>query len=274
MTAAAGGGAVRSGRPVCSVLGERSRVACRRMLWREQTARGYFLGQLPDDHVDEAWTKADEPAGDGGEIRFDAVLDEAEPHLDRLEANLDTDLEEHTAARVEERPSRATAVIEVEPDDAAPVASPPVRRTPRRGARARRRALGRRYRVAAVVTVVAVLIAGTGLYLRTQADAADKRARRPTSTSLERRSTPTTGTPTSVEVASGIEPAPASAGASGSEPSAPQGTSSSPSRGASPRAPASGSAAPAPGTSGAPPSNPESSPPRSPACQLLPVVCP
>ena len=245
------------------------------MLWREQTARGYFLGQLPDEHVDEAWTKADEAAGDVGEIRLDAVLDEAEPHLDRLEANLDADLEEHAARHVEEGPSRATAVIDVERDDAAPVASPPVRRRPRRGARARRRAHGRRYRVAGVVTAVAVLIAGTGLYLRTQANAADKRARPPTSTFLERRSTLTTGTPTSVEVAPGTEPPPVSSAAPGSQPSTPQGTSSSPSPGTSPRAPASGSSAPAPGTSGAPPSNPESSPPpRSPACQLLPVVCP
>jgi len=248
------------------------------MLWRGDTARGYFLGQFPDERVDEARTKADEPAavGDADDISFDAVIDEAEPHLDRLEANLDTELPDDAETRMQDVPSRATAVIEVEPGEAAPVRIPPVRRTPRRRAPARRRAHGRRSRVAAAVTVVAVLLAGAGLYFRTRADAADKRARRPTSTSLERQSTSATGTPASVEVAPGTEPAPASIAVPGSEPDAAQGTSSAPSRGTAPRAPGSGSSAPAPGSTEAPPSTaaPPSGPPRPPTCQLLPALCP
>jgi hypothetical protein len=196
------------------------------------------------------------------------VLDEAEPHLDRLEASLAADLRDHPETRVEDEPSRTTAVIEVESKDATPVPPRRVRRTSRRGH-------GRRSRVAAAVTVVAVLLAVTGLYVRTQADAADKRARRPTSTSLEKRSTSTTGAPASVEVAPGTEPGPASVAVPGSQADAPQGTRPAPSRGNAPRPPPSASYAPAPGSTGAPQSNaaPPSAPPRNPMCQLLPALC-
>ena len=242
-------------------------------------ARGYFLGQLPDDHVSEVCPKADESAGHAGaadEIHFDAVLDAAEPHLDRLEASLGTDLHDHAETRVQEEPSGATALVEVEPDYAGAVPTSPMRRVPRRRATARTRTHDRRSRVAAAVTVVAVLLAGTGLYVRSQADAADKRARPPMSTSREQRSRPTTGPPASVEVAPQTDLAPASAAVPGSQPAAPQGPSSTPSQGTAPRAPASASSAPAPGSTGAPPANtaPPSAPPRSPTCQLLPVLCP
>jgi hypothetical protein len=221
------------------------------MLWRDPQARGYFLGQFPDDH-----------------------LDEAEPHLDRLDASRDTEVHDRKEAGVHQaEESRVTAIIE--PDDAATVAMPPVPRVAPRRATSRRRTRRRRSRVAALVTVVAVLLAGTGLYVRTQADAVDKRARRPTSTSLDQQPTSTTAgaapsdtTPTTESAATPVVP--------GSSPSAPRGTTSSRAQGPTTGSPTDSTSAPAPGSTSAPPTNSTSpsAPPNSPMCQLLPVVCP
>jgi hypothetical protein len=244
------------------------------MLWRDRQARGYFLGQFPDDDLDDAWTTPDEPSGEADDLRFAAALEEAEPHLDGIEVSRDTEVHDRKDAGAhQQEQSRVTAMIE--PDDAATAAMRPVRRAAPRRSTSRRRTRRRRSRVAALVTVVAVLLAGTGLYVRGQADAVDKRVHRPTSTSLDQQSTPTTAdaapsdaTPSTESAATPVVP--------GSSPGPPRGTSSSRSPGPTTGSPSESTSATAPGATSAPPADtsPPSAPPRSPTCQLLPVICP
>jgi hypothetical protein len=229
--------------------------------------RAFFLGQFPDDpHDARARPSPAAPVG------FDSAVEEAEQHLDRLAASVAAYPDNGETARVRqpERPSE-TGVDET--DHAATVPSARARRTQRRRVVRRRRHV-RRARIAAVVTVVAVLFASTALYLRTQAKAEDKRARRPTSTSIEQPSTtaadtaPSDATPSTESAAAPVVP--------GASPSAPRGTSRSRSPGPTTLSPTESTSAPAPGSASAPPTNtsPTTAPPRSPTCQLLPVLCP
>jgi hypothetical protein len=244
------------------------------MLWRDRQARGYFLGQFPDDDLDDAWTKPDEPSGEADDLRFAEALDEVERHLDRLEVSRDTAVHDRKDAGVhQQEQSRVTAMIE--PDTATTVAMRPVRGAVPRRSTSRRRTRRRRSRGAALVTVVAVLLAGTGLYVRGQPDAVDKRARRPTSTSIEQPSTPTTAETAPSDATPSTESAATPVGP-GSSPSAPRGTSSSRSPGPTTGSPTESTSATAPGSTGAPPTDtsPPRAPPRNPTCQLLPVICP
>jgi hypothetical protein len=231
-------------------------------------ARSLFLGQLPDD----AWTD-ERPDSEGFEP----------------DATFETELVEPVelpAGEIEQ--SRAPAIDEPFGDATAPV--PPAAVPPNGGREAQRAARYKRAKVrrslvvaVAVVGVVATFLGGTGVYVGTQAKAGDAGARRPTSTSFERQSTPTTATTVGApDTAPITEPAPAPDPASGSaapasSPGAPRGTSprqtgSAGTGGGGPAA----TSQPAPGSTGAPPSSgsPPSAPPRTPTCQLLPVVCP
>jgi hypothetical protein len=235
-------------------------------------ARSLFLGQLPDDQPDDVW--ADDPADFEG----------FEPH-----ASFETELVEPVeipAGESEEFP--APAVDEPIGDPTAPV--PPVataavpgigERDGSRAARTRRARI-RRSRIAIVMGVVAAVVTGTAVYVGTTVNGGDQRARRPTSTSLERQSSSTTVTTAGAsDAAPGTEPAPPPDPAAGSvapasSPGAPGGTSSS-QVGAAGTGGSPATSRPAPGTTGAPPSSdapPDSPPPRSPTCQLLPLVCP
>jgi hypothetical protein len=232
-----------------------------------------FLGQLPDDQPDDAW--ADElPDSEG-----------IEPH-----ATFETELVEpvEIPAGVSDQSSEPV-VDEPIGDGTAPVPPVATAAVPRIGGREARRAARnqrakvRRALIAAVAGVVATFVAGTGVYVGTQAKAGDEGARRPTSTSFERRSSSTTGTTVGTsDAAPATEPAPVpdvapGSAAPASSPGAPRGTS--PTRtgaGGTGGGPAATSQ-PTPGSTGAPPSSdapPSSPPPRSPTCQLLPVVCP
>ncbi len=236
-------------------------------------ARSLFLGQLPDDPPDDLWM--DEPPDS----------EEFEPH-----ASFETELEDPVENPAGENDQFPAAVVD-EPigDNTAPVPPVATAAVPRIGGReARRAARNRRARVrhsriAVVVGVVAALVAGTAVYVGTRATGGDQRARRPTSTSFERQSSSTTATTVGAsDAAPGTEPAPASDPAAGSAaPASSPGTTrgTSPTQ-AGPAGAGGGPAAtpqPAPGSTGAPPSSgspPSSPPPGSPACQLLPVVCP
>ena len=113
------------------------------MLWRAPEARGYFLGQLPDD--DDGPNDAGATAGAAADatraVGFDLVLEEAEPHLDRLAVTIDTAVREVGAecAHEHERPL-ATGIDE--PDDLATSPTRPVPRTHRRRSRTRRANIG------------------------------------------------------------------------------------------------------------------------------------
>jgi hypothetical protein len=236
-------------------------------------ARGLFLGQLPDDQPDDAW--ADDPPDSEG----------IEP-----QATFETDLVEPVEIPDGVSDESWEPVVD-EPigDGTAPVPHVATEAVPRIGGREARRAARnqrarvRRSLIAAVVGVIATFVAGTGVYVGTQAKAGDAGARRPTSTSLERQSTPTTGTTVGAsDAAPATEPAPASDPAPGSaapasNPGAPRGTSPSQTGASGTGGGPAATSRPTPGSTGSPPSSdapPSSPPPRSPTCQLLPVVCP
>jgi hypothetical protein len=257
------------------------------------TTRGFFLGQLPEDEAEDVWADdapedawadeapadvwADDPpdGGEGDGADPVGVLPDGEQDLDPLGASSETELldpgatdgdaTELSFASVADEPTRVVT-------GGVPAAGA------RKAYRAARRQRGRARlsRMALVAGVVAALAAGTAVYVGTHAKADDQHASRTTSTSLERRSPSTTATTVAGSVpASGTEPAPDSAGVPGSSaPASTQGTRSAP-------AAAPGSAVPtsprAPGSTAAPPNTaapPGAPPPRSPMCQVLPVLCP
>jgi len=236
-------------------------------------ARALFLGQLPDDQPDDAW--ADElPDSEG-----------IEP-----QATIETELVEPVEIpdRVSDE-SWEPLIDEPIADATAPVRPVVTAAVPRVGGREARRAARnqrarvRRSLIAAVVGVIATFVAGTGVYVATQAKAGDEGARRPTSTSFERPSSSTTGTTVGAsDAAAAAEPAPAPDPAPGStapasSPGAPRGTSPSHTRASGTGGGPASTSRPTPGSTGAPPSSdapPTSPPPRSPTCPLLPVVCP
>ena len=236
------------------------------------TARGLFLGQLPDDqpddHPDDGWT------GD---------LPDSE--LFEPDATFETELVQPVEIRAAESEQSWAPLVEAAGDATAPVAPVVTAAVPRIGGREARRAARnqrarlRRARIAVGVGVAAALVAGTAVYVGTRASGGDERARRPTSTSLEQQSSSTTATTARAsDAAPATEPAPVSDPAAGSAapgptPGAPRGTG--PSQTGAAAGPAATSQ-PEPGSTAAPPNNgsPPSAPPRSPTCQLLPVVCP
>jgi hypothetical protein len=238
------------------------------------TARGFFLGQLPDDEPGDVWadqapddvwvdgTPDGEVGGNGADSEGIATSFETELH-DPVAT--DGDATELSFESIADEPTQVAA-------GALPFVS--ARRIQRAARKQRGRA--RLSRVAVVAGVVAALAGGTAVYVGTHAKASDQSARRPTSTSFERQSSSTTVTTAArPDAAPGTDPAPDSSAAPGSAaPTASQGTSSAP-------AAAPGSAAPtsprAPGSTAAPPNTaapPSSPPPRSPMCQVLPVLCP
>jgi hypothetical protein len=237
------------------------------------TARGLFLGQLPDDQPDDGWTDG-LPDSEGFEPDATFETELVEPV--EIPAG---ESDQFPAPLVGEPIGDATAPVP-------PVATAAVPRIGGREARRaarNRRARVRRSRIAVVVGVVAALVAGTAVYVGTRATGGDQRARRPTSTSFERRSSSTTATTVGAsDAAPGTEPAPASDPAAGSaapasSPGAPRGTSPTQAGAAGAGGGPAATSQPAPGSTGAPPSGgspPSSPPPRSPTCQLLPVVCP
>ena len=187
------------------------------------TARGLFLGQLPDDQLDDAW--ADD-------------LADSEPF--ESDASFETELVEPVEIPAGESDQFPAPVVDEPVGDAtAPVAPVVTAAGPRIGGREARRAARnrrarlRRARIAVVVGVIAALVAGTAVYVGTQASGGDQRARRPASTSLERQSSSTTETTVSVsDTAPATEPPPVSDPATGwaapaSSPGAPRGTSPS-----------------------------------------------
>ena len=230
-------------------------------------ARSLFLGQLPDDQPDDAWT--DEPPGSEGfepDASFETELVEpVEIFAGEIEKSRAPEIDEPSGDVTAPAPPVATAAV------------PPVGGREARRAARNKRARVRRSLVVAVVGVVATFVAGTGVYVGTQAKAGDAGARRPTSTSFERQSTPTTATTVGAsDTAPATERAPDPASGSAapaSSPGAPRGTSPSQTgaAGTGGGGPA-GTSQPAPGSTGAPPNS--GAPPRPPMCQLLPVVCP
>ena len=242
-------------------------------------ARSLFLGQLPDDQPDEVWMDGG-PHSEGFErpVIFETELVEPVEVPDGVsDPSWEPVVDEPIGDATAPVPSLATAAV-------APVTSaavPPVGGREARRAARNKRARVRRSLVVAVAGIVTTFVAGTGVYVGTQAKAGDAGARRPTSTSFERQSTPTTAaTVGASDVAPAAEPAPASDPASGSAapayPGAPRGTSPSQTGPAGAGGGPAAASQPAPGSTGAPPSSdsPPSSPPRTPTCQLLPVVCP
>jgi hypothetical protein len=239
-------------------------------------ARALFLGQLPDDQPDD---QSDDGWSDD--------LPDSEPF--EPDATFETELVEPVEIPAGEgEQSWAPVVDEPIGDATAPVAPVVTAAVPRIGGREARRAVRnrrarvRRSLVVAVAGVVAALVAGTAVYVGTRASGRDQRARRPPSTSLERQSSSTTGTTAGAsDGAPATEPAPVSDPATGSaapasSPGVPRGTSPTQTgAGATGGGPAATSQ-PAPDSTGAPPNSgsPPSAPPRSPTCQLLPVVCP
>jgi hypothetical protein len=238
-------------------------------------ARGLFLGQLPDDQPDDVWMD-ERPSSEGFEPDASFETELVVP----VEVPAGESEQSHPP-EVDEPLADATAPV----SPVATVAAPPVSaRTIHRAAR-KQRARVRRSRIAVVAGVVAALAAGTGVYVGTQAKAGDDEARRPTSTSFERQSSSTTATTVGAfDTAPAPEPAPAPDPASGSpapasSPGAPRGTSPTQTGATGTGGGPAATSQPAPGSTGAPPSSgsPPSSPsppPRSPTCQLLPVVCP
>jgi hypothetical protein len=232
-------------------------------------ARGFFLGQLPNDQQDDV--SAHEPPDSEG-FEPDGTFETEIVEPVEIPAG---ESDQFPAPVVDEPIGDATAPVP-------PVATAAVPRIGGREARRaarHRRARVRRSRIAVVVGVVAALVAATAVYIGTRTNGSDQRARRPTSTSFERQSSSTTATTVGAsDAAPATEPAPASDPAAGSA-AAPSGSGAP--RGTSPRqtgaagtggGPAATSQ-PAPGSTGAPPTS-GSPPPRSPMCQLLPVVCP
>jgi hypothetical protein len=230
------------------------------------TARSLFLGQLPDNQPDDAWA---DYVSDSEQFESEASFETEFVEPDEVPAG---ESDQFPAPGVDERIGDATAPVP-------PVVTAAVPRTggreARRAARNQRARL-RHARIAVVMGVIAAVVAGTAVYVGTRANGGDQRARQPTSTSFERQSSSTT--PTTVagsDPAPGTEPAPDPAGAPGaSPPTSPQGTSSAPAAApgsAVPTSPRTPSSTAAPPNTAAPPSSP---PPRSPTCQLLPVVCP
>jgi hypothetical protein len=242
------------------------------------TVRGFFLGQLPERPVDATWT--DEPRDEGLEgIELDGW-----PADVQGSSTLPLGEEEQPLVSGSDEPTRAAIpkaiVLPAEPPAGDGMQVPRMAR--------KRRAQRRRSRIVMVGAAVVALVAGTGVYVGTNAKAGDgdQRARRPTPTSFERHSSSTTATTLAApEVTPDTEPAPAPASdaapgsaAPTSRPGAPRATSSpqtgapgtSGSAATAPPPPAPGSTGPPP-SSAAPPSNP---PPSSPMCQVLPIVCP
>ena len=229
-------------------------------------ARALFLGQLPDDQPDDP--RADDPA-DSEQFEPDAELTEP--------VEIPTNESEQSWAPVIDEPiGDATAAVP-------PVATAAV---PRIGGREARRAARnqrarlRRARIGVVVGVITALVGGAAVYVGTRPNGGDQRARRPTSTSLERKSSPTTATTVAApETAPATELAPSDPGPGSavpaSNPGAPRGTSPSQTGATGAGGGPAAASQPAPGSTGAPPSGgaPPSAPPRSPTCQLLPVVC-
>jgi hypothetical protein len=257
------------------------------------TTRGFFLGQLPEDEAEDVW--ADEAPGDawvdeapadvwaddppdGGEVDGadpEGVLPDGEQDLDPLAASFETELHEPVAADGDAT-EQSLAALTDEPTRVVTGGVPAAGARKAYRAARRQRGRARLSRMALVAGVVAALAAGTAVYVGTHAKADGQRASRTTSTSFERRSPSTTATTVAGSVpAPGTEPAPDSAGVPGSSaPTTPQGTRSAP-------AVASGNAVPtsprAPGSTAAPPNTaapPSAPPPRSPMCQVLPVLCP
>jgi hypothetical protein len=228
-------------------------------------ARSLFLGQLPDNQSDDVWAY-EPPESEGFETEASFETEFVEP--DEVPAD---ESHQFPAPGVDEPIGDATAPVP-------PVVTAAVPRTggreARRAARNQRARL-RRARTAVVVGVIAAVVAGTAVYVGTRASGGDQRARRPTSTSFERQSSSTT--PTTVggsDPAPVTEPAPDAGVPGASPPASPQGTSSAPAAApgsAVPTSPRTPSSTAAPPNTAAPPSSP---PPRSPTCQLLPVVCP
>ena len=234
-------------------------------------ARSLFLGQLPDDQPADAWT--DEPPGSEGfepDASFETELVEpVEIFAGEIEKSRAPEIDEPSGDVTAPAPPVATAAV------------PPVGGREARRAARNKRAKVRRSLVVAVVGVVATFVAGTGVYVGTQAKAGDAGARRPTSTSFERQSTPTTATTVGAsDTAPATERAPDPASGSAapaSSPGAPRGTSPSQTGAAGTGGGPAATSRPAPGSTATPPNTaapPSSPPPRSPTCQLLPVVCP
>ena len=256
------------------------------------TARGFFLGQLPEDEAEDVWADepndawaddapeevwADDPpdGGEGDGADPEGVLPDGEQDLDPLDASFETELHDSVGADGDATELSLPSVAD-EPTRVATGTVPAVGARKAYRAARKQRGRARLSRVALVAGVVAALAAGTAVYFGTHAKADDHHASRSTSTSVERRSSSTTATTVAGSVpAPGTEPAPNSAGTPGSSaPASPQGTSSAP-------AGAPGSAAPtsprAPGSTAGPPNTaapPSTPPPRSPTCQVLPVLCP
>jgi hypothetical protein len=268
------------------------------------TVRSFFLGQLPDDEPDDIWV--DEPAGgengagdpvvdaadetsefEGFELQVwsdradpDEVLDHAAQHLDRLSASLTPDLRDPAPTHAGENEQPLISAAD-EPTIVATGAVPLAggRRTTR--AARTQRARGRRSRIVVVAAVVIALVAVTSLFVGTRGETGGQRARRPTSTSFERQTSSTGTTAPQPDVAPSTDPAsePATPGsvASGSRPGAPGTTAGAQAQAPVPAGSTAPRPPPAPGSTAAPPSSaapPSAPPPRSPMCQLLPVVCP
>lgn len=246
------------------------------------TTRGFFLGQLPEDEPVDVW--ADEPEGvwaddppDGGEgdgADPEGFAPDGEQDLDPFATSFETELHDAIATDGDATELSFASVAD-EPTQVAAGAVPSA--SARRIERAARKQRGRARlsRIALVAGVVAALAAGTAVYVGTHANAGDQRASRSTSTSVEPQSSSTTVTTTAgSDPAPGTEPAPDPAAAPGpAAPTAPQGTSSAPSApgSATPISPRAPSSTAAPPNTAAPPGSP---PPRSPMCQVLPVLCP
>ena len=242
------------------------------------TTRGFFLGQLPDDEPDDAW--ADDPPdvgeADGGDL--DGMLQDVGRHFDDLATSFETERQDPVAT-ADDATELSFASVADEPTKVVTGAVSSVGARQAQRAARKRRGRARLSRVAVVAGVVAALAGGTAVYVGTHAKAGDQRATRSTSTSVEPQSSSTTPTTVTTmagtDAAPGTEPAPDSAAVPGSAaPASTQGRSSAPVAapgGAAPTSPR------APGTTAAPPSSaapPNTPPPRSPMCQLLPVVCP
>jgi hypothetical protein len=254
------------------------------------TARSFFLGQLSEDEPGDVWEGeaedvwkgeaedvwADDPSdgGEGYSADPEEILDD-EQDLDPLATSFETELQDPVATEGDAT-ELSFASVDDEPTRVAAGAMPAV--GARQAFRAARKQRGRvrLSRIALVAGVVAALAGGTAVYVGTHAKADNNHTSRSRSTSFDRRSPSTTATssPSTSAAAPATEPAPDSAADPGAAaPSAPQGRTSS-------RAGASGSAAPtssqAPSSTAAPPSSaaaPSSPPPRSPTCQVLPVLC-
>ncbi|HEV3135312.1 MAG TPA: hypothetical protein VG348_11480 [Acidimicrobiia bacterium] len=234
-------------------------------------ARSFFLGQLPEDEPADIW--ADGGEGDGADP--DRELQDGEQDLDPFATSFETELHDPIATDVDETELSVASLTDEPTRVITGAVSSVGARQALRAAR-QRRGRARLSRVALVAGVVAALVGGTAVYVGTHANADDHHASRSTSTSIKRESSSTTPTTVAASAgAPGTAPAPDPAVVPGSAaPTAPEGTSSAPS--AAPGSPAPTSPR-APGSTAAPPNTaapPSSPPPRSPMCQVLPVLCP